>query len=97
MLPFSATAGAKVDRVHWYIKDNAKNHNTIKYDLVHDNSEPRPVLRRGLTFYLAIRFQSDYDVTRDRVILNFKFGKCWIMNAVFIILTCKSHGQSHSV
>ncbi|KAK3851990.1 hypothetical protein Pcinc_041401 [Petrolisthes cinctipes] len=68
------TVGAKVERVHWYIKDNAKNHNTIKFDLVHDTSEPRPILRRGLTFYLAVRFERDIDVTKDRIILNFKFG-----------------------
>ncbi|KAG7166394.1 Hemocyte protein-glutamine gamma-glutamyltransferase-like 2 [Homarus americanus] len=63
----------KVDRVHWYIKDNAKTHNTIKYDLVHDDKDPKPVLRRGQTFYLAIRFRNDVDIKRDRIVLNFKF------------------------
>ncbi|KAK7079820.1 hypothetical protein SK128_021525 [Halocaridina rubra] len=63
-----------VERTHWYIKDNAKSHNTIKFDLVHDKKEPKPILRRGQTFYLAIRFHKDFDVDKDRVVLNFKFG-----------------------
>lgn len=64
----------KVDRVHWYIKQNAKNHKTAKYDLVHDTENPKPVLRRGQPFYLAVRFQENFDVAKDRVVLNFKFG-----------------------
>ncbi|XP_076069414.1 hemocyte protein-glutamine gamma-glutamyltransferase-like isoform X2 [Oratosquilla oratoria] len=64
----------KIERTHWYIKDNARTHNTIKFDLVHDK-DPKPILRRGQPFYLAIRFRDrDYDSTKDRVILNFKFG-----------------------
>ncbi|XP_037801812.1 hemocyte protein-glutamine gamma-glutamyltransferase-like isoform X1 [Penaeus monodon] len=63
-----------VDRAHWYIKDNAKNHKTIKYDLVHDETDPKPVLRRGQTFYLALRFKENFDVKKDRVLLNFNFG-----------------------
>jgi len=64
----------KVERVHWYIKDNARNHNTLKYDLIHDK-EPKPVLRRGQAFYIACRMRErDFDVTKDRVVLNFKFG-----------------------
>ncbi|XP_045617264.1 hemocyte protein-glutamine gamma-glutamyltransferase [Procambarus clarkii] len=68
------TSANKVDRLHWYIKDNAKTHKTIKFDLVHDQKAAKPVLRRGQAFYLAIRFHNDFDVTKDRVILNFKFG-----------------------
>ncbi|KAK8383906.1 hypothetical protein O3P69_015979 [Scylla paramamosain] len=68
------TGANKVERVHWYIKDNARNHKTIKYDLVHDKEKPRPVLRRGQLFYLAIRFQENFDQAKDRVVLNFRFG-----------------------
>lgn len=68
------TSANKVDRLHWYIKDNAKTHRTIKYDLVHDTKDPKPVLRRGQAFYLAIRFHNDFDIAKDRVVLNFKFG-----------------------
>ncbi|CAL4121093.1 unnamed protein product, partial [Meganyctiphanes norvegica] len=65
----------KVDRVHWYIRGNAKTHNTMKYDLVHDKKEQKPVMRRGQDFYLALRFRDrDFDIKRDRVVLNFKFG-----------------------
>lgn len=71
----SALPGNKVDKVHWYIKDNAKLHHTIKFDQVHDKSHPKPVLRRGQTFYLAIRFKDrDFDLDVDRIILNFLFG-----------------------
>ncbi|XP_018024988.1 hemocyte protein-glutamine gamma-glutamyltransferase [Hyalella azteca] len=65
----------RVDRIHFYIKDNATQHNTIKFDQVHDVNSPKPVLRRGQTFYLAIRFKErNIDFEQDRVILNFVFG-----------------------
>uniref|UniRef100_A0A2P2HW15 protein-glutamine gamma-glutamyltransferase n=1 Tax=Hirondellea gigas TaxID=1518452 RepID=A0A2P2HW15_9CRUS len=65
----------RVDRIHFYIKDNAKQHNTIKFDQIHDEDSPKPVLRRGQTFYVAIRFKErNYDAEKDRVILNFLFG-----------------------
>ncbi|XP_066948168.1 hemocyte protein-glutamine gamma-glutamyltransferase-like isoform X1 [Macrobrachium rosenbergii] len=64
----------RVERIHWYIKDNARTHNTIKFDFIHDKKDPKPVLRRGQTFYLAIRFLNDFDVAKHRVVLNFKFG-----------------------
>ncbi|KAB7503271.1 Hemocyte protein-glutamine gamma-glutamyltransferase [Armadillidium nasatum] len=64
-----------VDRVHWYIKDNAKLHHTIKFDQIHDSSSPKPVFRRGQTFYVAMRFRDrDFDLDTDRIILNFRFG-----------------------
>ncbi|XP_045106516.1 hemocyte protein-glutamine gamma-glutamyltransferase-like [Portunus trituberculatus] len=68
------TGANKVDRVHWYIKDNAKNHKTKKYEMVHDKEKPKPVLRRGQLFYLAIRFHETFDQAKDRVVLNFRFG-----------------------
>lgn len=64
----------KIELVHWYIKDNARTHNTLKFDLIHDKKDPKPVIRRGQPFYLAIRFHNDFDVAKDRVVLNFKFG-----------------------
>ncbi|KAL7640138.1 UNVERIFIED_CONTAM: hypothetical protein RMT77_009552 [Armadillidium vulgare] len=64
-----------VERVHWYIKDNAKLHHTIKFDQIHDSSSPKPVFRRGQTFYVAMRFRDrDFDLNTDRIILNFRFG-----------------------
>ncbi|XP_050728969.1 hemocyte protein-glutamine gamma-glutamyltransferase-like [Eriocheir sinensis] len=69
-----ATGANKVERVHWYIKPNAQNHKTIKYDLIHDKENPKPVLRRGQPFYLAVRFTENFDLEKDRVVLNFKFG-----------------------
>lgn len=65
----------KVDRVNWYIKENGRSHKTIKYDLVHDLKEPKPVLRRGQVFRMAITFKDrDYNYERDRIALIFKFG-----------------------
>jgi len=65
----------RVERVHFYVKDNAKQHNTIKFDQIHDEVKPKPVLRRGQTFYVAMRFKErSFDVEKDRVVLNFKFG-----------------------
>ncbi|CAL4121087.1 unnamed protein product, partial [Meganyctiphanes norvegica] len=65
----------KVDRVHWYFKGNARTHNTIRYDLIHDQKEAKPILRRGQEFYVALRFRDrDFDVKRDRICLHFRFG-----------------------
>ncbi|CAL4082363.1 unnamed protein product, partial [Meganyctiphanes norvegica] len=64
----------KLDRVHWYIEGNARNHNTIKYDFVHKKN-PKPVLRRGQEFYLALRFRDkDFDIKRDKIVMYFRFG-----------------------
>ncbi|RXG56593.1 Hemocyte protein-glutamine gamma-glutamyltransferase, partial [Armadillidium vulgare] len=65
----------KVEKIHWYIKDNAKLHHTAKFDQIHDPTNPQPVLRRGQTFYMAIRLKDrDFDLEVDRLVLNFKFG-----------------------
>jgi len=65
----------RVDRLHFYIRDNAKQHHTAKFDQVHDPHAPSPVLRRGQTFYVAVRLKTrDFDQTQDRLVLNFLFG-----------------------
>ncbi|KAB7506349.1 Hemocyte protein-glutamine gamma-glutamyltransferase [Armadillidium nasatum] len=56
----------KVEKIHWYIKDNAKLHHTAKFDQIHDPTNPKPVLRRGQTFYVAIRLKDrDFDLEVD--------------------------------
>ncbi|CAL4062405.1 unnamed protein product [Meganyctiphanes norvegica] len=61
--------------VDWCIKDNARKHRTIKYDLVHDKQSPTPVLRRGQSFKIIVNY-TDRDFSRewDRVSLSLKFG-----------------------
>lgn len=65
-----------VDKAYFYVKDNAKEHKTIRYELVHRLPET-PVLRRGRSFTLCIRFNSGrtFDVEKDILRLNFNFGK----------------------
>lgn len=62
-----------VEMVHLYEKDNAKLHHTINYELVH--LEPAtPVLRRGQSFHIALRFNREYVDETDIVRLLFNFG-----------------------
>lgn len=64
----------KVEVAYLYPKENAKNHKTDKYEMVHEEDLPIPVLRRGLKFTMTIRFigrsfQNDLDILK--VIFNF--------------------------
>ncbi|XP_033202581.1 hemocyte protein-glutamine gamma-glutamyltransferase [Bombus vancouverensis nearcticus] len=62
-----------VDMVYLYEKENAKAHRTISYELVH--LEPAtPVLRRGQSFHVALRFNREYVAETDIVRLLFSFG-----------------------
>lgn len=65
----------EVDTVHFYEVDNAKQHHTDKYEVVH-NTPPTPVLRRGQPFFLALRFKNrDYQEFNDVVKLVFSYGE----------------------
>lgn len=60
--------------VEFYCKENAKVHHTEEYDLI--NSEtPTPILRRGESFYIALRFDRPYDTKADAIRISFGFGK----------------------
>ncbi|XP_033364165.1 hemocyte protein-glutamine gamma-glutamyltransferase-like [Bombus vosnesenskii] len=62
-----------VDMVYLYEKENAKAHRTISYESVH--LEPAtPVLRRGQSFHVALRFNREYVAETDIVRLLFSFG-----------------------
>nr|CAD7394474.1 unnamed protein product [Timema cristinae] len=63
----------KVDIAELYARDNSKEHHTELYELVNDAS-PTPVLRRGLPFFFALRFDRAYDVTKDSLRLQFDLG-----------------------
>merc|ERR1712106_111523 len=65
-----------IGHIDWCIKDNARNHRTSKYDLVHDKESPSPVLRRGQSFKIILKYTDrDFSKEWDRVVLTLKFGK----------------------
>lgn len=65
----------EIESVYFYPLENAKNHYTDRYEVVH-NEPPSPVLRRGQEFFLAIRFNSrGYRDEADIVHLVFNHGK----------------------
>lgn len=57
----------------FYCKDNGKENHTDMYDLV-DSESSFPVLRRGCSFYFAIRFDRDYNPNQDVVRVRFAIG-----------------------
>jgi hypothetical protein len=59
----------------FYPKDNARDHHTGQFELVHD-STPTPVFRRGLPFFFAVRFARQFDSINDVIRLQFGFGEC---------------------
>ena len=63
----------EVQEVHFYEKKNAEKHHTINFGLLHIET-PSPVLRRGQTFIMLIRFNRKYDREADIVKLIYKFG-----------------------
>lgn len=66
----------KVEMAYLYAKQNSENHKTDKFEIVHDEENPIPVLRRGLKFTMALRFDGrPYDRNIDFVRLLFNFGK----------------------
>ena len=82
-----------VDKVYFCAKDNAKKHQTVRYELVHQKPET-PILRRGESFNLRIRFSDDrtFDFEKDLLRLNFKFGEIqsnlWTTLRKYLAITC---------
>lgn len=64
-----------VDLIYLYPKENAEIHKTINYEIVHNEDQPVPVLRRGQKFTMALNFSGrDYDDTKDIIRIIFGFG-----------------------
>ncbi|KAH6946248.1 hypothetical protein HPB50_012451 [Hyalomma asiaticum] len=63
----------KVDAVEVYAKDNAKHHHTEMFDTL-ERSDPPLIIRRGQSFFLAVRFQREYQPGTDEVYLDFSIG-----------------------
>ena len=49
-------------------------HHTANYEII-DNQNPALVIRRGDPFYVAVRLNRNYDQQRDKLRLEFMFGK----------------------
>ncbi|XP_071533405.1 hemocyte protein-glutamine gamma-glutamyltransferase-like [Panulirus ornatus] len=65
----------RVEYVDFRPAENAKDHRTFQYDLVHDHDRPTPVFRRGHSFHLSlVTREREFDCTRDQLYLNFYFG-----------------------
>lgn len=65
----------KVENVHFYPQQNAKQNYTEEYDLVNSVDSPAPVFRRGQSFYLAVTFNRPFDEQIDVVRISFSIGK----------------------
>lgn len=63
----------EVQAVEIYARENAKVHNTHPYELL-ETRDPPLIVRRGQTFYMAVRFKRAFNVQQDRVNLQLEFG-----------------------
>lgn len=69
----SSSSLLTVDTVFFYPEENARRHQTERFEIVHMDP-PVPVIRRGQSFNVAIRFK-ERDLQPDRDSLNIIF-KC---------------------
>ncbi|XP_037075537.1 hemocyte protein-glutamine gamma-glutamyltransferase-like isoform X2 [Pollicipes pollicipes] len=63
-----------VERVEFYAPQNAREHHTLRYEVVQDRYRADPVLRRGQPFYMAIRLGRPLDFARERMYVVLKYG-----------------------
>ena len=64
-----------VKRVEFYAPQNAREHHTLKYELVRDRYRADPVLRRGQPFYLAVQMDRQIDPAREKLYVVFTYGQ----------------------
>lgn len=65
----------RVESLYLYPLENAKQHKTERFELVHDEENPVPILRRGISFTIAVRFaERGYDASKDIIKFIFNFG-----------------------
>lgn len=64
-----------VVNVEMFPKENAKAHRTTSYEITERLGNPSLVIRRGDPFYLAISLRQPYEPQRDKIRLEFMFGK----------------------
>ncbi|XP_047030665.1 hemocyte protein-glutamine gamma-glutamyltransferase-like [Helicoverpa zea] len=64
----------QVDVVHFYPRENAQPHNTVKFEVVNDENPTTTIVRRGQPFSGVVRFNRPYDEANDIVQLVFSIG-----------------------
>lgn len=64
----------EINSIELFVHENARNHHTIDYEIV-DGLNPPLVIRRSDVFVLGLKFRKPYDPRRDKVRLEFMFGK----------------------
>lgn len=75
--PRPSKSALTVDKVYFYAKNNAAEHRTIRYELVHRTPETA-VFRRGAAFMFVVRFADGrtFHHEKDVLRLHFNFGEC---------------------
>ena len=63
-----------VDVVHFYPRENAQPHNTVKFEVVNDEDPKTTIVRRGQPFNGVVRFNRPYNEAEDLVQLVFSLG-----------------------
>lgn len=64
----------EIGSIELFVHENARNHHTSDYEIV-DGINPPLVIRRSDVFIIGIKFRRPYDPRRDKVRLEFMFGK----------------------
>ncbi|KAK4298187.1 hypothetical protein Pmani_029452 [Petrolisthes manimaculis] len=65
----------RVEYVDFRPHENGRDHRTFIYEQVSTHDKPTPVFRRGQPFHISIvTREREFDVTRDRLYLNFYMG-----------------------
>ena len=85
--PEESRSALKVDLCGLYAEENAKSHQTSKFEITQQGPEsggipPSPVLRRGLPFYMTVRFDRPYNPEIDTIRIHFYFGN-FILLSIF--------------
>ncbi|XP_045502285.1 hemocyte protein-glutamine gamma-glutamyltransferase-like [Colias croceus] len=63
-----------VDVVHFYPRENAQPHNTVKFEVVNEETPVCTIVRRGQPFNGVVRFNRPYDENDDLVQFVFTLG-----------------------
>lgn len=74
----------EINSIELFVHENARNHHTIDYEIV-DGINPPLVVRRSDVFVLGLKFRKPYDPRRDKVRLEFMFGKFFFVINFFLL------------
>ena len=73
----------EIINVELFVQENAKAHHTNPYEIV-DGANPPLVIRRADVFVIGVKFRRPYDARRDKVRLEFMFGKFSLSRFVLV-------------